>query len=144
MQFFERKNRQNYLTSLSMHSILPGHSIPTREQTYLDHFMHKLNTRAMSTFIAILNTSITDYLMVLLTLSYTSVSPVCTKTKAVVNLDGAHRSLQKQNLHELFIHTDSNILTDLFINKISNALLKHTKILSIYRNRINRNNLSLI
>lgn len=134
-QTCERNNRQNYLTSLTMHSILPGHSFPTRELACLDHFMLKLNKKRTLAFIAVLNTSITDHLMILLTLSENSMLPIHSKTKTIVNYDDALRSLQEVNFLELFIHTDPNLFTDLLISKISTALLEHTKILSISRQK---------
>lgn len=87
-QSYERRNRHNYLTFLTMHSILPGHSFPTREQQCLDHFMLKANVRRISVFIAVLNTS-TD-----------RQKQNCQKTKMIVNFDSAYESLQKHNLNE--------------------------------------------
>lgn len=35
----ERSNRINYLNMLAMHGLLPGHSLPTRGENCLDHFI---------------------------------------------------------------------------------------------------------
>lgn len=117
-QTYERNNRQKYLTSLIMHGILPGHMFPTRDQSCLDHFMLKINKKLTIATVAVLNTSITDHLMILLNLSDSvTQSNKNQATKTIVDYENACKLLQEQNLAELFLYTDPNVYTDLLIKK---------------------------
>lgn len=69
-QSYERNNRSGYQDMLANNGILAGHKLPTRGCSYLDHFMIKLNRRKISARIAVLNTSITDHLMIFLCLPH--------------------------------------------------------------------------
>lgn len=66
---YDYRNRTAYLDTLSLHGILPGHTLPTRNENCLDHFMLKLNKHNVTASIAILHTSITDHYTTLLVLS---------------------------------------------------------------------------
>lgn len=43
--FYKQPNRLSYLYMLAMHGIFPGHIIPTREFSYFDHFMLKIEKK---------------------------------------------------------------------------------------------------
>lgn len=78
-----RRNRLGYLNVLALHGLLPGHCLPTRFSSCLDHVMLKLDAR-LQAFVAVLNTTITDHI-VLFQLSYTP-KPV-TKSKSITDFD---------------------------------------------------------
>lgn len=65
---YEYNNRTNYLNKLSAYGILAGHTLPTRENNCLDHFMLKINKNKFSAFIAVFPTTITDHFTTFLTL----------------------------------------------------------------------------
>lgn len=56
----ERENRYNYLNMLAMHGILLGHTLPSRQDHCLNHFMIKIERKLISAQIATINTSIID------------------------------------------------------------------------------------
>ena len=62
-QSSERRNRSNYLEMLAVQNIMPGHCLPTRESNSLDHIMIKIDKTKMSAQISVLNTSVTDHLI---------------------------------------------------------------------------------
>lgn len=121
---------------LAMHGILPGHCLPTRENSCLDHFMLKLNKNNTDGFIAVISTSITDHLTILLTLSgIKNKSNSCLRTKTIVDLESAKESLESKNLHELLSFTDASLLSRKLIKILSEALVVHTKILTFSRSK---------
>lgn len=66
---YEHSNRSSYLNMLSTHGLLPGHIIPTRENSCLDHFILKIDKTKLSASIAVLNTSVTDHASVFMSIS---------------------------------------------------------------------------
>lgn len=121
----ERNNRLNYLNMLSMHGLLPGHNLPTRIDSCLDHVMLKMNKTKNSAVVAVLQTSITDHLMVLLSLSKTSYKNSI-KSKIVINYDNALKSLNKESLISLLTLNDPNILCQKVIAIVQKCLIDNT------------------
>lgn len=120
------KTRNSYLNMLSLHGILPGHTLPTRESNCLDHFMLKVNNKKISPFIAILRTSITDHFTTFLSLSKVKYSHKPKKTTTVIDFEAALKDLQHKNLAELLLYKDPNLLTDHLINKLTDTLKNTT------------------
>lgn len=123
----ERVNRLSYLNMLSTHSLLPGHSIPTRGVNCLDHFMLKIDKNNLKASIVVINTTITDHSMIFLKLSnVSSRAGCCKKYKTLLNIDDAIISLKNSNLQDLLTYTNPNTLAELLINKIQNCILQNT------------------
>lgn len=123
---YERNNRINYLNMLSMHSLMPSHTFPTREASCLDHFMLKLEKDKSSAQVAVLNTSITDHAMIFLNLSYQTYCKKCINIKTVTDFNKALISLKEKNLSELLFCDNPNILIERFINVIFESLQENT------------------
>ncbi|XP_052738151.1 uncharacterized protein LOC112051475 [Bicyclus anynana] len=121
---------------LSLHGIMPGHILPTRENNCLDHFMIKLDKNKLSAKIAVLNTTITDHSMILLNL--TSLLPYFKSkkvTKIVTDFDSALLSLAQNNLSELLFCYDPQLVTDKLFNYLSEALNENSRIVKIPSNK---------
>ncbi|KAG7313027.1 hypothetical protein JYU34_000107 [Plutella xylostella] len=132
---YERNNRINYLDILSVHGLLPGHQIPTREKNCLDHFMLKIDNTAFSAKIAVLNTTITDHAMIFLNLSNCK-PPICnTKTKTVLNFPEALNTLKNQNIGNLLFSDNPNFIVEQLINKINISVNDNTKLINIPKSK---------
>lgn len=117
----ECNNRFHYLNMLATHGILPGHTLPTRQNTCLDHCMLKIDKRKTSAFIAVLNTTVTDHCAVFLCLSnLTQKENQC--TKVMYNLDKAIENLIHTNLDNLLYSDDPNFIAKHLIMKLSESL----------------------
>lgn len=127
----ERRNRINYSNMLSMHAILAGHIIPTREINCLDHFMLKINKLKFKSTIAVLQTSTTDHLTIFLTISKLKHDREKIKTKTISNFEKALEELKNKNLSDLLYSDDPNIIIDSLIYKIMETLKSNTQITSI-------------
>ncbi|KAL0830320.1 hypothetical protein ABMA28_002518 [Loxostege sticticalis] len=124
-------NRTTYLEILFSYGILPGHSLPTRKGSCLDHFMLKLNDKKETAFIAILHTTITDHATTLLVLAKAKQEHILSKIKTTVNLDNALKYFQGLNIKELLHCNDPNELIENLLNKITESILKNTKVSKI-------------
>ena len=112
---------------LSVHGLIPGHYLPKREQSCLDHFIIKLDSKYDKAFIAVLNTSITDHQAIFLSiygnerLKY----KICTKT--TVNFEKALLDLNLKNIPEILSCSDPNLVAESLIGKIRECLSKNTR-----------------
>lgn len=122
----DRNNRLNYLNMLAMHSIMPGHAFPTRENNCLDHYMIKLDKDKACAQIAVLNTTVTDHLMIFLNISYQNSTVKCKKTKTVTNFENALVSLAAKNLPELLLCDDPDKVIEQMIHKITESIKENT------------------
>lgn len=129
-----KNNRLNYLNTLSLHGLLPGHYLPTRDNNCLDHFILKLNKAKTVATIAVLDTSTTDHLMILLTLSKTTYLSSIRKTKIFIDFEKAIQNLH-ENYTDLLLLNDPNILSKLLINRIQKSLADNTKTIHIPRSK---------
>lgn len=127
----ERKNRNSYLNMLSAYGILPGHTLPTRESNCLDHFMLRINKKKTSASIATLQTTITDHYTTFLSLSKIKNKQVINKTTTTINFEQALNYLKEKNIAELLFCHDPNLLTDLLIQKLTDAIKNNTIITRI-------------
>lgn len=123
---FEQRNRNNYLNMLSAYGILPGHTLPTREQNCLDHFMLRFHKKKTSASIAILQTTITDHYTTFLKLSKIKNSEVTSKTVTTLNYEQALKYLQEKNIADLLFCHDPNLLTELLIQKLTDCIVNNT------------------
>ena len=136
-QSCERVKRLNYLNMLAMHGLLPGHSLPTRGKSCLDHFILKLRPGKKSAFIGIIDTTITDHLMIFLKLSDLTKKHRISKTKTVINLDKAVDLLKTMNTQDLLNLTNPNVLTDNLISLLQKCIIDSTLVTSIpIKNRL--------
>lgn len=133
-QSYEHTNRLNYLNMLSMHGLLPGHLLPTRDKTCLDHFMLKIDKCKTTATILVLQTTITDHAMILLKLSKINTINNVKKTKTAIDFQNALISLSKENLSDFSTYTDPNQLTELLICKLRHCLIENTITTLIPRN----------
>ncbi|KAJ8703937.1 hypothetical protein PYW07_013231 [Mythimna separata] len=127
----EHKNRVNYLNMLSFFGILTGHTLPTREQNCLDHFMIKINKIKFSAFIAILHTTVTDHYTTFICIKKAKNDQIVNKTSTTLNFEQALKDLQENNLSELLFCNDPNLLINNFINIITNIINENTNIKKI-------------
>lgn len=90
----ERNNRLKYLDVLSCHGFLPGHYLPTRQGSCLDHVILKLDKTINSAIVAVLSATITDHQMVIFNVSNLSrITKQNCNQKNVINYDNAYKSL---------------------------------------------------
>lgn len=122
----DKNNRVIYLNMLSMHGLLPGHQLPTRGPSCLDHFMIKLEKEKLAAHIAILNTTITDHSLTFICLSAQNFIKRCEKEKTITNFNKALISLAEKNIHQLLFCHDPNLVIDVLIEKIRESLLENT------------------
>lgn len=94
-QHYECNNRLTYLNMLSTHGISPGLLKPTRVNSYLDHFMIKMNNNQITASTAVLSASITDHCTIFLSLATRIVKSPTTKIKVVNNYGDALFKLQE-------------------------------------------------
>lgn len=134
---YELSNRINFLNMLAMHGILPGHVLPTRKGSCLDHFNLKLNREKFSAHIAILNTTITDHSMTILQIKNILKKQLNIKYKSVTNLNQALLSLADKNLNKLLFIDNPNRIIDELIIKITETIADNTKIIKVPKNRRN-------
>lgn len=128
-QSYEISNRSAYLEMLSTYGILPGHVLPTRKESCLDHFMLKLDDKKETAFIAILDTTHTDHSTTLLVLAKARQgSNEVIKVKTSVNFDKALDFLQRQNVSELLLCNDPNTLLENLLKKINESIKNNTNI----------------
>jgi hypothetical protein len=123
---YERNNRLRYLEVLALHGLQPGHKLPTRQNSCLDHVMMKLDEPNRSALVAILHTSVTDHQMVLLNISNMTNSLKPMKTKSVLDFHAAYKSLITTDISDFAYCSDPNVFADQFISIIKKALQSHT------------------
>lgn len=128
---YDRTNRLNYLNMLAMHGLLPGHSLPTRGNNCLDHFIIKLDPLYSTVSIAILNTTITDHSMIFLKISNNKYKHVISKTKTKIDFNKAMESLKESELNKLVNLTNPNIICDRLIQILQSCLINNTVTMTI-------------
>jgi hypothetical protein len=116
---------------LSLHGILTGHTLPTREDNCLDHFMLRIDKTKFSAFIAILNTTTTDHFTTFLTLSKQNKNIAQNKTKITIDYDGALMHLENKSLAELLYSDDPIEIIERLLTILNNALTDNSYIKSI-------------
>lgn len=119
---YEISNRSSYLNMLSSHGILPGHTLPTRQGSCLDHFMLKIQSQKSTAYVTILNTSVTDHLTLHLTLTYNKPNERTPRKKVTINYDSALKKLLEKNIDILLLSNDPYLVTIQLINKIRQSL----------------------
>lgn len=134
-QNYEISNRQNYLNMLCMHGIVTGHTIPTRMESCLDHFMLKLDKPKMAAQIAVFNTTITDHSMTFLNLSDQNYIKGSTKVKTVTDFNNALLVLAEKNLTQLLLSDSPNYIVEMLVDTISETLRNNTKTVNIPKNK---------
>lgn len=128
----ERNNRLLYLNILSMHGLLPGHNLPTRVDSCLDHAILKLNKNRTSASVFVIQTTITDHRLVLIHISKTTKTSCC-KSRTIIDYDKSIQNLADQNLSELLHLNNPNTVCELLINSIQKCLTDNTKVQLIPR-----------
>lgn len=130
-QSHEQKNRTNYLNMLSLHGILPGHLLPTRDKTCLDHFMLKINKKKFSATIAILHSTITDHFTTLLVLSKQKYKQAIPKTTTLLNYEQALTHLQEKSISDLLFCNDPDYLCKLLLQSLTDTINSNTTTINI-------------
>ncbi|CAH2088744.1 unnamed protein product [Euphydryas editha] len=124
----ERSNRLHYLNTLATHGLLPGHTLPTRDRSCIDHFILKLD-RYMGTCasITVLDSTVTDHKMLFLKPSYLAKSNYNTsKIKSSINMEGALTYLKNSNITDLIYYNNPIILTNKLISILKQCILSNT------------------
>ncbi|KAG7309667.1 hypothetical protein JYU34_004157 [Plutella xylostella] len=120
---------------LPTHSLMPAHNLPTRQGSCLDHVALKIDRSKTSALVLVLNTSITDHSMTLLSLTRQNLKYKCSKTKKVINFDEALNSLMNENISELLFCNDPQLVTQILIDKINRCLTDNTREVKISKNQ---------
>lgn len=128
-------NRMSYLNTLSSHGILPGHTLPTRKNSCLDHFMLKINNKKHSAFTAILNTTITDHKTTFLCISKVKNKIIPQKTLNKIDFENALKYLQNKNLSNLLFCSDPNIIAFNLTQNIIESIKENSKTTRIAKNQ---------
>lgn len=130
------KNRLNYLNVLSTHGCLPGHCLPTRKDSCLDHVILKLDKTLVSALVVVLQTTVTDHSMVVLGLKNlkNKVTKII-KYKKLFDYDTAYKFLVKTDLSYFNTCNDPITLSTLLIEYIKKAILTNTRTKIIHKNK---------
>lgn len=137
---YDKNNRNNYLNMLGSHGILPGHLLPTREDSCLDHCMIKLDRNTTTGNIAVLNTTITDHCTIYLKLTNTKnkkIKKYLTKTITKINYENAIITLANNKLDDLILCDDPNTITEKLINIINESIQENTKEIKLPKSKRN-------
>jgi hypothetical protein len=136
-QPYENCNRETYLNMLSTHGILPGHLLPTRLGSCLDHVMLKINKKITTAYTAVINTTITDHYMTFLGLNNQTNNITNIKPYETINYESAVTKLLEKNIQLLLFCNDPYYVLDNLTSKMISSLneSKTTKT-SSRRNRI--------
>lgn len=132
---YEYKNRADYLNMLTAYSIFSGHSLPTRGQNCLDHYMLRIKRSKITAFIAILHTSITDHFTTFLSLSKVKDNQNTLKTNTTTDFEKALTYLREKKLTDLLLCSDPNILTDCLTQRIIDSIKNNTTTIKIPSNK---------
>lgn len=125
------KNRVSYLNMLAGFGILPGHTLATRGQNCLDHFMLNINKKRLSASIAILHFTITDHYTTFLSLTKLKNNYIPNKTTTILNYEQALKDLQEKKLSELLFCDDPDSLITSFIDTLTSTIKDNTIITKI-------------
>lgn len=130
-----RRNRLNYLDVLSMHGFLPGHCLPTRKSSCLDHAMLKLDRNFNAAFIAVVNTTISDHNLVFLQLSSITTHKPVAKSKIIIDYDGAYNTLISTDFTDLDKLNNPEDFANNLINVTKSAIQANSKLTYFSNNR---------
>lgn len=117
-----RKNRLEYLNMLSIHGLLPGHTLSTRENSCIDHVILKFNNNKCSASIAVLNTTITDHRTVFICLSKHKVHNLPPRTIEYTDFDTAYNNLLQKNITTILTCQDPYVVVDFLISQVQKSL----------------------
>jgi hypothetical protein len=124
INILENNNHSNdYLNLLAYHGFLPGHMIPTRNQSCLDHIIVKSNYQIST---AVIRTTITDHYSTIFSIHKTKPSPVPVRTFKTINYDSVNIKLQETDFQSILMCKDTNKATELMISKITNIINSNT------------------
>ncbi|RVE41988.1 hypothetical protein evm_013363 [Chilo suppressalis] len=119
---------QVILDTLSLLGMLPGHYLPTRNSSCLDHAILKIDEHRHSAFVAVLNSSITDHSMILLCLTnIPDKKTVNAKSKIIVDYKNVCKSLSAVDISSFSTYKDPNALADALIGLIKSEIQINTK-----------------
>ena len=114
---------------------MPGHMLPTRDDSCLDHVMLKIDNSHSSSLVAVLNTTVTDHNMVTLHISQELKSSKLLKYKTIIDYENAYSSLITADVLCLNIFKDPESYAVALIDMIKTILSKHSRIVSIPANK---------
>lgn len=123
----ERTNRLNYLNMLSLHGLFSAHNLPTRRDGCLDHVILRLDAKNNTAFTAVLDTTITDHSLVLLSLENKYHQTLPQKYKTVVNYNNAYKSLINIDVSFFNIFNDPDTYAFALIEMVKTAILANTR-----------------
>lgn len=129
----EDRRSNDYLNVLASHGLLPGHVLPTRGPTCLDHMM--LRTRLDATCF-IVQSSITDHECVALSIvQHTKLNYL---NKPTTRIDYDALDIAILNIDFKLIHncSDVDMATDLLINLLVSAIKDNSKLVEIPKRKI--------
>lgn len=124
-----RRNRLGYLNMLALHGLLPGHCLPTRSNTCLDHVMLKLDPNLNQTFVAVLNTTVTDHNLVLLQMSNIPMAKPVKRSKTITDFETAYKTLLKTDLPMQITCNDPEVFAVKLIDLIKAAVQSNSKVI---------------
>ncbi|CAH2088401.1 unnamed protein product [Euphydryas editha] len=130
----ERRNRHSYLNVLSLHGLLPGHSLPTRDNACLDHVMLKLDVNLNPAFVAVINATITDHDLILLQLSNISTPKPTRRSRIIIDYDKAFQTLKSSDITFLKLHNNPENFANSLISLIQSSIQANSKLIHFTSN----------
>ncbi|CAH2087431.1 unnamed protein product [Euphydryas editha] len=124
---YERSNRLNYLNMLHSHGLMPGHTLPTRGNSCLDHVILKLERNKNKALVTVLNTTISDHNLVVLHLQHTIDRGARHKIKTMVDFENTNKTLINMDVSHLTTYKDPNTYANALISMIKTAILANSK-----------------
>lgn len=107
---------------LSTHGILPGHLLPTRLGSCLDHVMLKINKKLTTAYTSVIKTSITDHYTTFLGLNNHLHKSANTKSYEIINYENAEINLHGKNIELLLLSNDPNYVLKNLTSKLYKSL----------------------
>lgn len=121
-----------YLNFLAEKGLLPAHTIPTREANCLDHVF---TSKPDFSSAYIVNSALTDHLPVVLCYQTTNFMKPLSKVSKI-DYDGVINAVNNTDFSQINLFSDPNTAMNFLTYKLSQAIVSHTKLLSIPRNRL--------
>lgn len=123
------KYSEDYLNLLSIHGMLPSHTLPTRQSSCIDHFILK-TTKTNKTFV--LHPSISDHDAIVLCINIKQPKSV-PLTISKIDYVGLEASMSSLDFNPILTLDDPNTAANLLVSLLAQALISNTKLLRLPR-----------
>lgn len=123
-------NSHEYLNLTASHGLLPAHTLPTRDQNCLDHFILKTNRSAA---VLVLDTYITDHRPIFLAIEHKTKCATPKSTTKHVDISAIISEINMTDFYDILKLTDANTAADLLVLKLNHITAKHTREIKLPR-----------